>query len=126
MKTELEAIQTEALAALEQVKSLDALESLRIAYFGRKGKLTDVMKGMGALSKAERPVIGKFANEVRATLTQAFEETTQALHHQQQEQQLEAEAIDITLPGRKPAYGKAHPVMQTLDRIETIFPPNGI
>lgn len=121
MKTELEAIQTEALAALEQVKSLDELESLRIAYFGRKGKLTDVMKGMATLSKAERPIIGKFANEVRTTLTQAFEETTQALHHQQQEQQLEAEAIDITLPGRKPAYGKAHPVMQTLDRIETIF-----
>ncbi len=121
MKTELEAIQTEALAALKQIKSSDELESLRIAYFGRKGKLTDVMKGMGKLSKAERPVIGKFANEVRATLTQAFEETTQALHRQQQEQQLDAEAIDITLPGRKPAYGKAHPVMQTLDRIEAIF-----
>ena len=53
MKAELEAIQAEALAALEDVNSLDTLESLRIAYFGRKGKLTDVMKGMGKLSNEE-------------------------------------------------------------------------
>ena len=79
------------------------------------------MKGMGNLSKEERPEIGKLANEVRATLTQAFEAATQALHHQQQEQQLAAEAVDITLPGRKPAYGKAHPITQTLARIEAIF-----
>ena len=121
MKAELQAIQAEALAALKSVETPDALESLRITYFGRRGKLTDVMKGMGKLSKAERPEIGKLANEVRATLTQAFEAATQALHRQQQEHQLAAEAVDITLPGRKPAYGKAHPITQTLERIEAIF-----
>ena len=121
MKAELQAIQAEALEAIKSVDTPDALESLRITYFGRRGKLTDVMKGMGKLSKAERPEIGKLANEVRATLTQAFEEATQAVHSQQQEQQLAAESVDITLPGRKPAYGKAHPVMQTLERIEAIF-----
>jgi len=121
MKAELQAIQAEALAALKSVETPAALESLRITYFGRKGKLTDVMKGMGNLSKEERPEIGKLANEVRTRLTQAFEAATQALHHQQQEQQLAAESVDITLPGRKPAYGKAHPVMQILERIEAIF-----
>ncbi len=121
MKAELQAIQAEALAALKSVETPDALESLRITYFGRRGKLTDVMKGMGKLSKAERPEIGKLANEVRTTLTQAFEAATQALHRQQQEHQLAAEAVDITLPGRKPAYGKAHPITQTLERIEAIF-----
>ena len=125
MKAELQAIQAEALAALKAVETRDALESLRITYFGRRGKLTDVMKGMGNLSKEERPEIGKLANEVRTTLTQAFETTTQALHQQQQEHQLEAEAVDITLPGRKPAYGKAHPVMQILERIEAIFSQMG-
>ena len=90
MKTELQAIQAEVLEALKTVKTLDALESLRITYFGRKGKLTDVMKGMGKLSKEERPEIGKLANEVRATLTEAFEDATHALHRQQQEQQLES------------------------------------
>ena len=121
MKAELEAIKTEVLQALEEIKTLDALESLRITYFGRRGKLTDVMKGMGKLSKEERPEIGKLANAVRATLTEAFEAVTERLHRQQQEQQLEAESVDITLPGRKPAYGKAHPVMQILERIESIF-----
>ena len=121
MKAELEAIKTEGLQALKEIETLDALESLRIEYFGRRGKLTDVMKGMGKLSKEERPEIGKLANEVRATLTEAFEGVTERLHRQQREQQLETEAVDITLPGRKPAYGKAHPVMQILERIEAIF-----
>ena len=121
MKAELETIKTGALQALKEIETLDALESLRIAYFGRRGKLTDVMKGMGKLSKEERPVIGKLANEVRSALTEAFDSVTERLHRQQQEQQLEAESIDITLPGRKPAYGKAHPVMQILERIEVIF-----
>ncbi len=121
MKQELEKIIAEGLHALKGIETLDALESLRIAYFGRRGKLTDVMKGVGKLSKAERPAIGELANQVRTTLTEAFEDVTERLHRQQQEQQLQSEAIDITLPGRKPAYGKAHPVMQILERIEAIF-----
>lgn len=125
MKAELEAIQEAALEALKDVKTAEALESLRIVYFGRRGKLTDVMKGMGQLSKEERPVIGKLANEVRASLTAAIEETKNALESEHQEQQLIEESIDITLPGRKPASGKAHPVMQTLERIEAIFTQMG-
>jgi len=121
MKEELQAIQEEGLEALRQVSNLKELESLRIDFFGRKGKLTDVMKGMGNLSQEERPIIGKLANDVRTALTDAFDTTKNALESKQQEQQLMAEAIDVTLPGRKPAYGKAHPVMQTLERIESIF-----
>ena len=121
MKEALQAIQEEGLEALRQVSNLKELESLRIDFFGRKGKLTDVMKGMGNLSQAERPIIGKLANDVRTALTDAFDTTKNVLESKQQEQQLMAEAIDVTLPGRKPAYGKAHPVMQTLERIEAIF-----
>ena len=121
MKEKLQAIQEEGLEALRQVSNSKELESLRIDFFGRKGKLTDVMKGMGNLSQDERPIIGKLANDVRTALTDAFDTTKNALESKQQEQQLMAEAIDVTLPGRKPAYGKAHPVMQTLERIEAIF-----
>ena len=121
MQEELKQIQHEVLAKLKQVQTPDALESLRIQYFGRNGKLTTVMKGMGKLSKAERPIVGKLANQIRAELTEAFEQTTQELHRQQQAQQLVAESVDITLPGRKPAYGKAHPVTQTLEQITSIF-----
>jgi len=121
MKEELEAIQAEVINALKQINTKDQLESLRIEYFGRKGKLTDVMKGMGKLSKEERPIIGKLANEIRSSLSDAFDATKANLDSKQQEQQLKAESIDITLPGRKPAQGKAHPVMQVLQRIEEIF-----
>ncbi|MDE0467389.1 MAG: phenylalanine--tRNA ligase subunit alpha [Candidatus Poribacteria bacterium] len=121
MKVELQAIQAEALEALKSVQTSDELESFRITYLGPRSKLTEVSKGIKTLSAEERPEIGKLANEVRATLTEAYQAAKQALDRQQQEQQLEAEAVDITLPGRKPAYGKAHPVMQTLERIEAIF-----
>ena len=125
MQEELKQIRHEVLAKLKQVQTLDALESLRIQYFGRNGKLTTVMKGMGKLSKAERPIVGKLANQIRAEWSEAFEQTTQELHRQQQAQQLAAESVDITLPGRKPAYGKAHPVTQTLERITSIFTQMG-
>ena len=125
MKTELETIQTEVLEQLKEVASPDDLETLRITYFGSKGKLKDIMKGMGKLSEEERPIVGKFANDVQATLTDAFEKTKKELESQKQRQQLKGEVIDITLPGRKPAYGKAHPVIQTLERIENIFTQMG-
>ena len=125
MQEELKQIRREVLAKLKQVQTLDALESLRIQYFGRNGKLTTVMKGMGKLSKAERPIVGKLANQIRAEWSAAFEQTTQELHRQQQAQQLAEESVDITLPGRKPAYGKAHPVTQTLERITSIFTQMG-
>ena len=125
MQEELKQIRHEVLAKLKQVQTLDALESLRIQYFGRNGKLTTVMKGTGKLSKAERPIVGKLANQIRAEWSEAFEQTTQELHRQQQAQQLAEESVDITLPGRKPAYGKAHPVTQTLERITSIFTQMG-
>lgn len=121
MKEELEAIQAEVIQVLDQIDTQDQLESLRIEYFGRKGKLTEVMKGMGKLSREERPIIGKLANEIRSSLSDAFDAKKSALDYYQQEQQLKAESIDITLPGRRPQQGKAHPVMQTLERIEVIF-----
>ena len=125
MKAELQAIQAEALAALKSVETLDALELLRIRYIARRGKLNDVRKGINKLPEGEHLEIRKLTTEVYATLKKAFEEAGQVLHRQQQKQQIEAESVDITLPGRKPAYGKAHPVMQILERIEAIFSQMG-
>ena len=74
MKEELQQIETEGLTELKTVGDLRELESLRIKYFGRRGLLSAVMRGMGKLSKVERPVVGKIANEVRASLTEAFDQ----------------------------------------------------
>ena len=121
MQEQLKQIETEALIALKSVKDLRELESLRIKYFGRKGALTVVMKEMGRLSKEDRPVVGKFANEVRATLTDAFDQAVKILNQREREGRLTAEAVDITLPGRRPRIGKKHPITQTFDRIQEIF-----
>ena len=114
-------IEAEALYELKAVTNSADLEELRIKYFGRKGLLSTVMRGMGKLSEAERPIIGKLANEVRQNLTRAFEEVGESLNQQDREKQLTAEAIDITLPGRRPQLGKKHPITQILDRIQQIF-----
>ena len=121
MQGELKKIEAEALYELKAVTNSVDLEELRIKYFGRKGLLSTVMRGMGKLSEAERPIIGKLANEVRQNLTRAFEEVGESLNQQDREKQLAAEAIDITLPGRRPQLGKKHPITQILDRIQQIF-----
>ncbi|MCZ6680683.1 MAG: phenylalanine--tRNA ligase subunit alpha [Candidatus Poribacteria bacterium] len=121
MQAELEQIETEALTELKVVNDLRELESLRIKYFGRKGQLTTVMRGMRKLSKEERPIVGKLANEVRTNITAAFDRVTETLNQRAREQQLAAEAVDITLPGRRPRIGKKHPITQTFDRIQEIF-----
>ena len=121
MQEQLRQVETEALEALEKVKDLRELESLRVKYFGRKGSLTAVMRGMGQLSGEERPIVGKLANEVRTRLTDAFDRVARTLMQREREQKLVEEAVDITLPGRRPQIGKKHPVTQTIDRIQEIF-----
>ena len=121
MQEQLKQIEVEALAELKTANDLRELESLRIKYFGRKGELTAVMRGMSKLSKAERPIVGKLANEIRSHITTAFDQVVETLNRRAREQKFATEAVDITLPGRRPQLGKKHPVTQTFDRIEEIF-----
>jgi phenylalanyl-tRNA synthetase alpha chain len=121
MQEQLKQIKTEALVELQAVTDARELEELRIKYFGRKGQITAVMRGMGKLSKAERPAVGKLANEIRTTLTEAFDRVAETLTVQAREQQLVDETVDITLPARPPQFGKKHPITQTADRIQAIF-----
>ena len=74
MKEQLSQIRLSAKQQLEEIKSLDKIEEFRVKFLGKKGELTAVMKGMGALSAEERPVIGQLANEVRTFIEIAIEE----------------------------------------------------
>ena len=121
MQDQLEQIRTEALAEMQEVETLETLEKLRIKYFGRKGLFTDVMKGMGKLSKEHKPVIGKLSNEIRSEITNNFDQVTEELNQQKHERQLEEETIDITLPGRRRQKGRRHPITQVLNQIQLIF-----
>ena len=121
MQDQLEKIRIEALAEMQEVETLETLEKLRIKYFGRKGLGTDVMKGMGKLSKEQKPVIGKLSNEIRSEITNNFDQVTEELNQQKHERQLEEETIDITLPGRRRQKGRRHPITQVLNQIQLIF-----
>ncbi|MAG82808.1 phenylalanine--tRNA ligase subunit alpha [Candidatus Poribacteria bacterium] len=121
MQDQLEQIRTEALAEMQEVETLETLEKLRIKYFGRKGLFTDVMKGMGKLSKEHKPVIGKLSNEIRSEITNKFDQVTEELNQQKHERQLKEDTIDITLPGRRRQTGRRHPITQVLNQIQLIF-----
>ena len=121
MKEQLAKIRTEALAAFEGAQDSAALDALRVQYLGKKGELTAVLKQMGRLSAEERPAMGQLANEVRAALEEAIESASKKLEAAALEAKLEAEAVDVTIPGSPVSIGHKHPMYSALDEIKDIF-----
>lgn len=105
MKEQLEAIRQGALESIAASQETTGLEALRVKYLGKKGELTAVLKQMGGLSAELRPVIGQLANDVRASLEQAIEAQSAVLSRKALEAKLAAEAVDVTIPGKKPPLG---------------------
>lgn len=121
MKEKLEAIRESALNELKEIVSGTELEKIRVKYLGKKGELTTILRGMGALSQEERPLIGKMANEVRESIESFIEETSSKIKSKEKEARLKSEVIDISLPGRKQVLGKRHPLDLTLESMKEIF-----
>lgn len=121
MKQKLEALKSAALSELAQADTPSALNELRVKYMGKKGALTEVLRGMGALTPEERPLIGQLANEVRAAIEQVLQEKQADMERRETEQRLASERIDVTLPGRKVRRGATHPLNKVIREIEDIF-----
>ncbi|AMX82667.1 phenylalanine--tRNA ligase subunit alpha [Geobacillus subterraneus] len=121
MKERLHELEREALAKIEQAGDLKALNDVRVAYLGKKGPITEVLRGMGALPPEERPKIGALANEVREAIQQALEAKQTKLEEEEVERKLAAEAIDVTLPGRPVKLGNPHPLTRVIEEIEDLF-----
>lgn len=121
MREKLEQLRAEALAALEQASSTEALEALKVRFLGRKGELTAILKQMGGLSAEERPVMGALANEVREKLENGFAARSKELAAAALTARLEAEKVDVSLPGAKPELGHKHPMASLLDEVKEIF-----
>ncbi|HEX7056524.1 MAG TPA: phenylalanine--tRNA ligase subunit alpha [Bacilli bacterium] len=121
MKQRLEALKTEALQALNRIESAQDLNDFRVKYLGKKGALTEILRGMGALSAAERPVIGQLANDVRAAIEQAIDELQEKFRREATRERLAAETIDVTLAGRRKTLGAIHPLQRVIQDIEDIF-----
>lgn len=121
MKEKLEALRQEAIAQLNDVADVQTLNDLRVKYLGKKGALTEILRGMGALNAEERPLIGQVANDVRGAIEGLIESKQQAFQKAETEQRLQAEKVDVTLPGRKMTQGGTHPLNKVIQEIEEIF-----
>jgi len=121
MKERLLQIRETAAELIDSSSSLKAVEDLRIKFLGKKGELTDILKGMGKLSKEERPEMGKISNEVRGFIEKTISEKKEALERAALEVKLKSEVIDVTLPAAKTEVGNKHPLMKTFDELSDIF-----
>ena len=121
MEQELKRIRTAAFGELEQAQDVGAVNELRVKVLGKKGDLTAVLRGMGAMDPAERPRIGQLVNDLRQDFETALNTRFELLKEAELNKRLAAEKIDITLPGRLLELGRRHPLTLALDRIKAVF-----
>lgn len=121
MEQQLKALEAEARAALAAASSVNALNEVKVQYFGKKGKVTALLRGLGALPAEDRPRAGQLVNEVRAALEAALEKRREALCEAELAARLASEKLDVTLPGRRRPAGHLHPLTLTLNRMKDIF-----
>ena len=121
MIEKLDAIGAQALKDVEAAATPDGLEQVRIAILGKKGALSEVLKGLGSVGPDERPKIGAAANEWKRKIEDALEKRKGVLEGAALESKLVTERIDTTLPSRVPHRGAWHPITQTTQRAVQIF-----
>ncbi len=121
LETQLAAIKQAALKAIATTATLEQLEQLRVNYLGKKGELSQVLRGMGKLSADDRPRIGALANVVKEALQDNLDKKRTDLQAAQIQAQLEAETLDVTMPGVYRPQGRIHPLNSTIDRVLDIF-----
>lgn len=118
---DLRALECEALSATSGAATLDELDAVRIAYLGKRGSLTAVLRGLAGLSAEERPEVGRVSNEVRRLLETALADRYTNLEAIERERRIAADAVDVTLPGRVRPQGHQHVLHQVVDEIVEIF-----
>ncbi|OPX86679.1 MAG: Phenylalanine--tRNA ligase alpha subunit [Pelotomaculum sp. PtaB.Bin104] len=121
MEEKLRNIDNEAGQAIAKAAGLEELNEIRVKYLGKKGELTQVLRGMGALSAEERPRIGQVANEVRASIDNQLSARTALLKEEAKGLRLKGEGIDVTLPGTPVLRGGKHPLTIVTEEIQTFF-----
>ena len=121
MKAQLDNISVAAAQEIASASDKASLETVRIKYLGKKGALTAILRGMGALTPEERPVIGAYANTVRANIEAFLEEKGASLASEELKNVLVKEKLDVTMPAKVKTIGKLHPITQVENRMKEIF-----
>ncbi len=121
MRKKLIMLHKQALLELQNCSSLDELSEIKVRYMGKKGELTQVLRGMGTLSPAERPLVGQLANEIRDELENKLSLILQKIKILEIERRISHESIDVTMPGSVTKIGRRHPLDTVMEKIEEIF-----
>ena len=121
MKEKIEEIKKQSIKEIENCTTQKELNELKVKYLGKKGELTTVLRGMGALAPEERPIIGSLVNQVRDKLNELFTEKEENFKKKELEKRLLTEKIDITEPSKKIELGSLHPITQIIKEVEEIF-----
>ena len=119
--SELDTLRDEAVAAVRGAGSLDALRDVEVRYLGRKSRLTEILRGIRDLPVEERRVVGPAGNKLRQELETLIEQRRDELERAEEDRLLVSDAIDITLPGRRPSRGAPHPLHVVMSRVEDAF-----
>ena len=125
MKEKLEALREQALRELENLHTPKDLEEFRIRVMGKKGSLTELLRGMGSLPADERPKVGQLVNQLRSDLETALAKRETEIQEAIKAQRLQEETLDVTMPGKQPAIGGLHPLNIVLEDMIDIFQSMG-
>ena len=118
---DLEALRADAMASIKRAADTARLEALELDVLGKKGRLTAVLRGIGALPGEDRPKVGAVANAIREAIETALAERSRALHERELQARLAAESVDVTTPGRPIRRGSLHPSIESMREIAEIF-----
>ena len=121
MKDKLQAIREEAMRQIEQSDALEKLNDIRVAFLGKKGELTAVLKSMKDVAPEDRPKVGQMVNETRANIEAKLEEKMKSINSALRAEKMKRETIDVTLPGVKKIDGHRHPNQIALEDLERVF-----
>ncbi|WP_270359670.1 phenylalanine--tRNA ligase subunit alpha [Limosilactobacillus mucosae] len=121
LREKLEELRQQGLNEIANSDDLKNVNDIRVKLLGKKGPITNVLRGMRDLSAEERPKVGKFANEVRDELQQALEDKKSSLEQALMNAKLQSESIDVTLPGTPVAQGHPHVIQQIIDQLVDLF-----
>ena len=125
LKEKLEELRQQGADEIQNSANLDAINQIRVKFLGKKGPITNVLRGMKDLSADERPKVGKYANQVRDDLQKMLEERRATLEKQLMDARLAKESLDVTLPGTPVAQGQPHVIQQVIDQLVDLFTDMG-
>ena len=121
MLEKINQLKQSAMASLSEVKTQKELAELKVRFLGKTGEVTNLLKGLKDVPKENRAEVGKLVNDLRQELEPAFEEVETRLAAAELLVRYENEAIDVTMPGKKPARGTLHPLTQIKNEIISVF-----